>query len=1084
MNKRNFLLFLMDFLFAVVVPSVIVIYFLGNLIFGKGYVFYGDEQWPIYVYKGMLNSIFYSWSNGYPTSSSTFFYSLIVYILIKIFGTYNANHIFVFLIPFLSGFIAYFSIKWTLKLYGYKGFIIQLSAALGALFYIANWQDPNLITPLYTWGFSYIITPILIFLLLKIFMEHKKSDMLIFSIVSIFGDSVPMWILTLGLFVLISMLLKLGARDRINGFLTSLRDITILIIFTILANSYFIIQSIAGFLLGAGGQYLAYSSTSSSITVAKTSSVLNLLDVFVYGQSKYYFFGLNPKNWTIINFALPISIILFVLIVIFIEIEPSIEKIKGEIKIKFKYSKLNEVSKTPITGLIISLLLVLFISLFLSKGFNPPVGRIYYLVLYLSPPGIEGITRDVAPFLMISSLAYSFLFSIIILFSIKNLLCNFNNKRLKYSFKNMVKKSFPFLILLLLLMVSIFGVFQETSVNIIVTDKDFSPTFLPESINSTVTYLNSIKPSGNIMWMPTGGTYPWKNNSVLTDFGANLVSNSSTPFYLYTYLFKENGTHIGILLDLSNTEYLVYNTNASFAFNYPVTLGRTQILYLLKNQTDLKLVKSIKGLYIFKNLVYKNTLLAQVPAIGNSKASVFNITSLVNGSDMYVTNQNPYIDLFCSNIISPEQIIENKSNLPLIQRGSVELYKNDYLKTNYDYNSSVFSIHNYSFVNGNLVLYLKYSIPPYLVNRSGNGIFNPRFSVDAYLYSSKMNLPILEENQQIIYESLGPKSQIQYNNNSGIISFELPDHNGNIGLSYYFSGFQTASPLYYIGTLSSNKINVNPLNASLNTSSLPVFSSSGNLSSVRFEKISKPILIDKKGISLIYSAYILYQELYVFKHYNLNKLFSTFNFYIVPVYYVNSTEGNALIIKKETSTSIIDKNKTKTLYLNTPYNGTYHVVIKVGGIIHIKGLGNISGNRSFNLTINGTYTLGIKALETSSVYINAYLDRNENSTVKGDIHMINPVQYCGNINGNGTILLVLPVKYSNMWVLQYNGNEYEPISLYGGVANGYILFSPNGKFSITYKMQEPLEIGYVISFTFVFIAALALILMPRVRRRK
>ena len=54
MNKRNFLRFLMDFLFAVVVPSVIVIYFLGNLIFGKGYVFYGDEQWPIYVHKGII----------------------------------------------------------------------------------------------------------------------------------------------------------------------------------------------------------------------------------------------------------------------------------------------------------------------------------------------------------------------------------------------------------------------------------------------------------------------------------------------------------------------------------------------------------------------------------------------------------------------------------------------------------------------------------------------------------------------------------------------------------------------------------------------------------------------------------------------------------------------------------------------------------------------------------------------------------------------------------------------------------------------------------------------------------------------
>ncbi len=1081
MNKRNFLRFLMDFLFAVVVPSVIVIYFLGNLIFGKGYVFYGDEQWPIYVYKGMLNSIFYSWSNGYPTSSSTFFYSLIVYILIKIFGTYNANHIFVFLIPFLSGFIAYFSIKWTLKLYGYKGFIIQLSAALGALFYIANWQDPNLITPLYTWGFSYMVTPILIFLFLKIFMEHKKSDMLIFSIVSIFGDSVPMWILTLGLFIVISMFLKLGSRDRISGFLTSLRDITILITFTILANSYFIIQSIAGFLLGVGGQYLAYSSSSSSITVAKTSSVLNLLDVFVYGQSKYYFFGLNPKNWTIINFALPISIILFVLIVIFIEIGPSIEKIKGKIKIKFKYSKLNEVSKTPITGLIISLLLVLFISLFLSKGFNPPLGGIYYLVIILSPPGIEGITRDVTPFLMISSLAYSFLFSIIISFSMKHLMFHFSNKRLKRNLRNVFKKSFPFVVLLLLLMVAIFGVFQETSITEKRTEKDFSPTFLPDSINSTVTYLNSIKPTGNVMWMPTGGTYPWKNNSVLTDFGANLFSNSSTPFYLYTYLFKENGSHIGILLDLSNTEYLVYNTNASFAFNYPVTLGGFQILSLLKNQSDLKLVKSIKGLYIFKNLVYRNSLLAGVPVIGNSKASVFNITTLVNGSDMYVTNQNPYIDLFCSNIISPEQIIENKSNLSLIPKGSVELYKSEYQKTDYDYNSSVFSINNYSFVNGKLFLYLKYSIPHYLVNRSGNGIFNPSFSVDAYLYSSKKNLPILEENQQVIYEALGPSSQIQYNSNSGIVSFELPDHNGNIGLSYYFSGFQTASPLYYIGTLSSNKINVNPLNASLDTNSLPIFSTSGNLSNSRFEKIGQPMLKDG---SLIYNAYLVYQELYVFKHYNLNKIFPTFNFYIVPTYYIDSTQGKVLLIKKEISSIIIDKNTTKTLYLNTPYNGTYHMLIRVRGNIYIKGFGNISGNRSFNLSINGTLPLDLKALKTSSIYITAYLDRNENSTVTGDIHMISPVKYCGKIAGNGTILLVLPITYSNMWVLQYNGKEYEPISLYGGVANGYILFSPNGKFYITFKMQEPLEIGYVISFTFVFIATLALILMPRVRRRK
>ncbi|MGP6221063.1 hypothetical protein [Caldiplasma sukawensis] len=1083
MKKETIINRLIDFIFAVIVPTFIVFYFLGNLIFGRGFIFYGDTQWPIYTYHNILNPVFYAWDNGSPTSSTTLFYSLFTYTLIRVFGTYAANHLFVFLIPFLSGFFSYFSIKWTLKLYGYKGFITQIASVIGATFYLANWQDPNLITPLYTWGFSYFITPILIFLFLRILSEHKKSDMLIFAIISMIGDSVPMWILTLGLYIIILLTIKFVRRDKINSLIKSIKDTILLIMFTIIANSYFIIESVGGFLLGAGGQYAAYSSSGASISAAKTSSVLSLLDVFVFGQSKYYFFGLNPKNWSILNFALPLSVIFFIIVLIFIKIEPSIRKEEDGFTFKFKFIKTKELKSIPLVELFASLLILLIISLFLSKGFNPPFGQLYYIVLLISPPGVQGITRDVEPFLMISSLAYSFIFSIITLISLKYLLLKINVKK-GTTFKRIkVKKLLPFLILFILLGTAFFATFQETSISTQVTNNRFHPIFLPSSINASVNYLNSLNPKGNIMWMPTGGTYPWKDNLTLTDFGANLVANSSTPFYLYSYLFEERGNHLGILLDLSNTQYFVYNSNASFAFNYPLEMNETQILALLKNQTDLKLIHSDGGIFIYKNLAYTNTLYAGVPNIGNLHSSLFNITKLVNGSNIFVTDQNPYLDLFYSHIIKPTYIINNTIRFSNISSECVGVYNYSYTRTDYDYNSTIFSIKNYSVSDGKLYICLKYSIPSYLKKFSGNGQFVPSFSVQAILYKSTNDLPTLQfnENNKIIFVAPGPSAQKQTNSTSGLISFEIPAISGNIGVKYYLSSFQTASPVYYVGTLNDTKILVDPIeNSSIMNSQLN-FTNYNDEKNVSFLVTQSPSVIITNGKAILnYNAYVIYPELYVFKKLNISSIFSKLNIHIIPIYF-NSTAFNLLIFEKESQQFSILKNKTMIIYLNTPVNGTFHLKINVNGNIFIKGLGNISGEKSFNISIQNSYKLDLYAMNNSSVYIEVYQKNNGNTGNLSNIEEISPVLYRANIRWNGTVLIVLPEEYSNMWTLEYDGREYSPISLYGGSATGFILVNPNGNFSISFKMQTYLEIGYIISFSFVVIAVLIIIIN---RRRK
>jgi hypothetical protein len=1081
MFQKKYLNLMLDIAFGFLLPAILVLIFLSPLLLGRGFIFYGDEEWSIFVYHGTLSSLFYAWYNGSPTSSSTLFFSLITSSLISLFGTYMANHIFVFLLPFLSGPLSYFAILWTLRLFGYDSYTARVASMIGSTFYVINWQNPTFITPIYTWGMSYAISPILLFLLLKVYMEHRLRDIIIFSLISTIGDAIPMWIVTIGLFIILSLLIKLLRQDWGKSFIISVKDTAILIVMSMIANAYFFLEAVAGFFYGAGGQYALYSSNVSSVSVAHGSSFLNLFDVFLFGQSRYYFFGLNPQNWTYLNLAIPMSIIFFIIIVVLDNHLIGFERVKSKIYLFLDTSFIRRIRKSPKAGFLLILLLSLGISLFFSKGFNPPLGSIYYLVLLLSPPGILGITRDVGPFLMISALSYAFLFATSFMISVERMGTSFPKITSPLP-RKFPKKTLALAVVIILLSTALVATGQETSVTLQRTYSYYKPTYLPDALNDSVSYLDSLNSTGNIMWMPTGGTYPWKNNLTLTDFGANLVENSSNPEYIYSYLFGTNGTSLGKILDLSDTEYLVYNSNASFAFNYPVTLNEAQILSLLRNQTDMQLIYSSGGIFIYRNLAMPAKLYAGTPDIANPYASVFNVSSPVNGSNLYVSSENPYADLYLGHIISPSQIINEPTNFSTIPNEYVGIVKYKLQKTLYDYNSTIFSIRNYSIDGGMINVTINYTIPSYLQKYIGSGKFGPSFSVGAVIYQSGTNIPVYPPDSSSKFEFVesGPSSQKMLNSTSGAITFTFPDENGSISLYYYLGSFTEASPYYYVGSFEDGNLNIIPIQSYNTSYPIMEYQSTNVIKQPSFISLSQPNVSVSNGLALKmnYTAYIAYPTTYLFNKVKGKINFSNYDINIVPMI----SESLSGLNEWHDSPSKINltKNNNMDMQLQTPVNGKYLVFMTVNGSINVAGIGNISGQSSFNLIINGSYVLHLHAVVNSTFTIKVSLQSDYGVGNLYSVREISPVNYAASIAWNGTVLIVLPQQYSPMWVMTYNGKEYKPVPLYGGSANGYILNSPHGNFSIFFKMQTPLELGYATSGAFA-VTALALVYIYRRR---
>lgn len=638
--------FLFDFLLGILIPAIVTFIILLPLYSKPGYIFHGDEGW--YQYSSisvMLKLMFYAWHGG-PQSSNNFFFSGME-IIPLLLGSYFANHAMTFLLAFLPGLTSYFSIKKILNLIYPSNSLLgkSLTAIIGSVFYLVNWQNSALTNPTISWSFSYIILPVLMYLVLKIYKERKLKDIFLFALVSMFGDAIPDWIvfMLIGIVVILVALLLYNIynlRKYTKYLLTSVW----LVLATFAANAYSFIEILGGFVYKAGGVFLVYGSPSSEIGTARGNSFYHLIDVLMFGHSTFYSFGLNPKNWSALNVCIILSAIAIFLYILYNSLK------KNRWKLSF------------ISPLAYSLyfLILITISLFLAKGFNPPLGSLYKYVILFSPPGIVGITYDVGPWFILAALSYSFLFSIGLYYAFFKIVYEPpDNKEGKdegkksnsrnFFDKDYFTKSAAFVIIVILLGGAIAAAATTTDVTLkSYTYPAFSPMYYPQPYAEVNNYIESMNPNAYVTWIPYNGAYSWEDNysinNLLGNLGGDLTLNFVDPQYLYSYLENNSTTNLANLLTVGNIKYLIIDQSGVS----PVKMSFQNLINLIKKQSSIKLVYQYSWLTVFEN--EENFSIVQVEPFSNVSGGNISNASGVN-------SQKPVVDSLRK--ISPVQYTFN-----------------------------------------------------------------------------------------------------------------------------------------------------------------------------------------------------------------------------------------------------------------------------------------------------------------------------------------------------------------------------------------------------------------------------------------
>jgi hypothetical protein len=1066
-----------DLALGIALPIIIAVLLLYPILLKPGYIFYGDTIYAFYANSlNVFKESIYSWSNGGPTSAITLIFNSLVSLFL-FFGDYAANKIFTFALAMLPGVATYFSIKYTLKSYGTGVWAASISAAAGSIFYLVNWQNQGLITPEYTWSMSYIIMPVLVYFFFRLITQYRMRDALILGALTAVSAAVPMWMLLMlvllalyAVYELAQGLIRLARGTGIpwRGLARGLYIWMVFVASVVAFNAYWLLEAIFGFVTHVGGQYAAYTSTSSMVGSARYLSFYHMIDVLMYGQPTFQFFGYNPQNWTIMNIFIPMAAIIPILVL--------------------------RKRKEPLF-----LLMVALVGVFLAKGFNPPLGFLYYYVIKLSPVGIIGITRDVTPWIQLTSVAYAFLIAMGLFAAIWKLRSYTQKagskgfRALSVSRKNVVVG----LVIVIVVAGSLVASAQQTHTSLeYYTYTKYAPTWLPNYYVKLLDELYALHINGNVMWIPVGGVYSWKNDSVLTGWGLNLYPNSTPSYYIYPYLLQTNGTHLGKLLSLSDTAYLVYQSPGEpYAFNGLLdSYNQSYVIQRLLQQADLKLVFQDGGVWLFKNLENVSLIYAGIPDAEFPYASNLPWNNPTIPSNIW-TNTSDLVALELQLDLLNYSYKYNFSSLPpggtLVEAapGSLVIYGSQ--STPYSYNASLLQSVNFTRTAFGYNLTVSFNLPAYIADAGIKGSFNPSFGpvIDVFPWNQTPTAGAMVPANRLAASF--PYSWTFLNSTSGYFSFSMPAlDNVSIYVWYHGGSFYDLSPEYYLGSVVNGRFAQEPIaTASSPPQEYEYTNSSPSLIRPYLYIESPPELVNGAFHmnSIIYYPTALYSNPNPYSPAAMNVInYSN----IIPVI----TGGvEALPVESQFSCCgyeypsnayLIPPNSTAVLSLKTPLPGNYSIYVRA-----VKGLALINGSPVSNSTVEfseyveGSYNLSISTLNRSAdVSAFAILPRLNPSIQLSDVKAVNPATYTLYYSSNASSLIILTQPFSNAWILKLDGTTYHPISIYNGMATGFVLPAGNGDVSISYLMQVPLDFGIAVT-AMSFLALLAYLIYEAVRRR-
>lgn len=565
---------------TIFVGTLIAFFVLWHLLFFNGAVFYGDVL-P-FTYMPSISSQFYMWYNGSPSVPNVSFFTYWVPIYIfhsfsTLEVTYKLYSIFLALLPIFTMFISAIYIFRIIDTNIDTKIVIILSAFV-SIFYFASPINQALFSePTISWGFPVAMIPLQIALTLLYLKFGSIKHLSAISITMLFSDIIPLWTILLPLF-LVSVIIFSRRLISVNRKKTLFRSLIVILVMVV-SSSFAILPVIGSYLYGAGGIYNAFSIgfTHGTITYSGmiAQSYSNIYLSFLMAHPALFLFHFYGADWTILS----IIFISFALAAIFLYFTDSI--------IAF-FSTL------------------LFISVFFSKGANPPLGYFYYLLVKYSPPGINGLLFDVVPFQILVSISISFLLarfvyniSILKRTSISKFIgtSRFHLRKLVHS--KFFKRSVTVSICILSILSVLSGSLNQANSSL----KYYGPQVVPTAYSETINFLN--KNDGNlpVIWIPESSTISgiagttgvnWTsvpNEYQDTGFPATL---SDIPFLPPTFVNYLNDTkHIGRYLALEGVKYLIVHNDTTANLSYLVNA--------LSQQEDLRIAEKYGFIDIWEN---------------------------------------------------------------------------------------------------------------------------------------------------------------------------------------------------------------------------------------------------------------------------------------------------------------------------------------------------------------------------------------------------------------------------------------------------------------------------------------------------
>ncbi|MGI0070533.1 MAG: hypothetical protein ACRECT_00400 [Thermoplasmata archaeon] len=1043
-------------------PLTLSVVFLWPLLAKPGYLFYGDEIWFFYGNPSNVLAPFLSaWYNGNTQTGPQLIGFQLLVSATQLAGNYAANHILPVLLSTLAGFSFYFSGRFFVKLtYGRFDWLPRIGVLVGSVFYLVNWQNPNLVYPSFTLSMSYIVIPPLFVLMIVAYRSGRPLYCALFGAISAIGGADPTWILFIPLFALTYLIGRLSLSSQKGRDALVLLKVTALLIgCSVLFNAYFLIPALYGFVFHTGGVFSTYASGQGQLAIAQAVSWYRPIDAFFFGQPTYTFFGVQQQNYTWLAVFLPISAAFALLL------RPR----------RFT----------------VYLLVNLAIALVLVTGFTTSFGSVYAYLVLLSPPGIVGDVRDVGQWFGMAAFCYACLLTLLS-YQLAGMTLGYWRARRSGVAPTPLTLVLPVIrprralrIRHVAVVIALTGFVLTAGMVATVqtthstlqtfTYPRYDPTYPPADYSQTMTYLDEHANSTKVMWLPSGELidYPWKNGYPLSYEGLMFYSESVTADAILPYLAQGVSANLGSLLSAAGVSYLVYDTAAAVPYNGN-SYGASYVESFLDRQSGLSVAAVFGNLTIYAATPPPTGTTIGLPVYGPPWISAF--SGLATGSDntvIYTNTTNTAVQLAQYSLLNysfGNSALAGQAfsvSVPQGQQGLVLLNPN--APTRYDYSPSLYHLDSLVQTGLSGLVSMGYTIPSYLSNYTylHDGGFGLRFGMLIQAFPTGENpassaTQVAPGNRVALVDVT---NQIQSNRSGGIVSFTVPlIPDSDYYFSFYGPNYTAISPLYYsfsFGAAYSDGVVVQPLDrvdAGMQYEFLPPGQhqvsptyygspptlSSGVLNYSAWMNVPSAVYVSGNFVSQRAASVLNSSNVYVQLQQTPN-FATSFKFAGGARYGLSSTIAGTALVSGE-----------------TPIPGNYTLSIQVShGTVTYDGV-NTSGSSVSVIPIDGIFSADFACTPDTVANLSLVLARF-NFTGGVSLTMASDTDYTGTYSASQPGLIVFGQQFSEGWLLKIGSESFPPISAVSSSATAFEVPSGSHAFSIVFVPETAQLIGFTVS---------------------